>query len=158
VVTGHQSVEADRSGQASGAARTAVTHAEDLRAVPGQLALDDMRPSWDLYRRMLASPDVSPARRQATSWAMDELEQRMGPDWLERYFDARGHVPVEVNLGPAHRSALGNLLDFALRLAVLDGVPGAGKIQREMRTDLRDERRRHCALQLEVGALATRAG
>lgn len=107
---------------------------------------------------MLSSPDVSPARRKATSWALDELEQRMGPDWLERYYDARGHVPTEVNLGPAHRSALGNLLDFALRLAVLDGVPGAGKIQREMRKDLRDERRRHCALQLEVAALATRAG
>src|SRR5262249_58537029 len=117
-----------------------------LSAVPGQLPLDDMRPSWDLYRRMLAYPDVSPARREATSWALDELEQRMGSDWLGRYLDARGHVPVEVNLGPAHRSALGNLLDFALRLVVLDSVPGAGKIQREMRRDLRDERRRHCAL------------
>lgn len=55
-------------------------------------------------------------------------------------------------------SALGNLLDFALRLSVLDAVPGVGKVQREMRNDLRDDRRRHCALQLEVGVLAARAG
>jgi hypothetical protein len=135
-----------------------VTGASDLSAGQVQLGLDDMRPSWDLYRRMLDSPDVSPARRTATSWALDELEQCMGPDWLGRYFDACGHVPAEVNLGSAHRSALGNLLDFALRLAVLDRVPGAGKIQRDMRRDLRDERRRHCALQLEVGALGACAG
>ena len=82
----------------------------------------------------------------------------MGADWLERYWDVSGHVPYEVNLGSAHVSALGNLLDFALRFAVLDGVCGVGKIQREMRKDMRDDRRRHCALQLEVGALAARKG
>jgi hypothetical protein len=118
----------------------------------------DDRPSWDLYRRMLESSFVSPARREATLWALAELEQRMGADWLERYWRASGHVPSEVNLGSAHVSALGNLLDFALRLNVLDTVPGVGKVQREMRNDLRDDRRRHCALQLEVGALAARAG
>lgn len=59
----------------------------------------DDRPSWDLYRRMAESPHVSLARRQATLWALGELEQRMGPDWLERYWDRTGHVPEEVNLG-----------------------------------------------------------
>jgi hypothetical protein len=120
--------------------------------------LRDDRPSWDLYRRMLESPYVSSARREATLFALAELERRMGCDWLERYWDFSGHVPSEVNLGSAHVSALGNLLDFALRLTVLDAVPGVGKVQREMRKDLRDDRRRHCALQLEVGALAARAG
>lgn len=118
----------------------------------------DDRPSWDLYRKMLESPLVSPARRKATMWALAELERRMGEEWLGNYWDVSGHVPSEVNLGSAHVSALGNLLDFALRLNVLDAVPGVGKVQREMRNDLRDDRRRHCALQLEVGALATRAG
>lgn len=117
-------------------------------------AADD-RPSWDLYRRMAESPHVSLARRQATLWALGELEQRMGPDWLERYW---GHVPEEVNLGGAHEGALGSLLDFALRLQLLDGAPGAGSVQREMKRDLRDDRRRHSALQLEVAALAVRAG
>jgi hypothetical protein len=107
---------------------------------------------------MLESPLVSPARREATLWALAELERRMGADWLGRYWEVSGHVPSEVNLGSAHLSALGNLLDFALRLNVLDAVPGVGKVQREMRNDLRDDRRRHCALQLEVGALAVRAG
>jgi hypothetical protein len=59
----------------------------------------DDRPSWDLYRRMAESPHVSPARQQATLWALGELEQRMGPDWLKRYWDRTGHVPEEVNLG-----------------------------------------------------------
>jgi hypothetical protein len=118
----------------------------------------DDRPSWDLYRRMAESPHVSLARRQATLWALGELEQRMGPDWLERYWDRTGHVPEEVNLGGAHVGALGSLLDFALRLQLLDGAPGAASVQREMKRDLRDDRRRHSALQHEVAALAVRAG
>jgi hypothetical protein len=82
----------------------------------------------------------------------------MGKEWLGRYWDVSRHVPAEVNLGSAHVSALGNLLEFALRLSVLDTVSGVGKVQREMKNDLKDDRRRHCALQLEVGALAARAG
>src|SRR5262249_30281341 len=50
------------------------------------------------------------------------------------------------------------LLDFALRLSMLDAAPGVGKVQRAMRTDLQDDTRRHCALQLEVGTLAQRLG
>jgi hypothetical protein len=118
----------------------------------------DLQPSWALYRKMAQSPDINPARRQATTWALDELEHRMGANWLERYWETAGHVPSEVNLGSAHVSALGNLLDFALRLSVLDELPGIGKVQRAMRSDLKDDTRRHCALQLEVGALALRAG
>lgn len=124
----------------------------------GATAWHAPRPSWDLYRKMQDSPHVSPARRQATTWALDQLERRMGPDWLERYYQASGHVPTEINLGGAHVAALGNLLDIALRLAILDQVKGVGKVQKEMRTDLRDDRRRHCALQLEVGGLAAREG
>lgn len=101
---------------------------------------------------------LSPARRQAVLWALGELERRMGPDWLERYWESHGHVPEEVNLGGAHVVAFGHLLDLALRYHVLDGVPGLGRVQREMRKDLRDDRRWHSALQLEVAALGARAG
>jgi hypothetical protein len=91
-------------------------------------------------------------------WALGELERRMGPDWLERYWKCAGHVPEEVNLGFGHVAAFGSLLDLARRYHVLDGVPGVGRVQREMRKDLRDERRWHSALQLEVAALGMRAG
>ena len=47
----------------------------------------DDRPSWDLYREMLESPLVSSARREATLWALAELERRMGADWLRRYWE-----------------------------------------------------------------------
>ena len=87
----------------------------------------DLRPTWDLYRRMADSPNVRPARRDAVLWALGELERRMGPDWLERYWEAAGHVPAEVNLGSGHVAAFGNLLDLALRFHVLDGVPGSGR-------------------------------
>jgi hypothetical protein len=103
---------------------------------------------------MADSPNVRPARRDAVLWALGELERRMGPDWLERYWEAAGHVPAEVNLGSGHVAAFGNLLDLALRFHVLDGVPGIGKVQRDMRNDLRY----HSALQLEVAALGKRAG
>lgn len=119
---------------------------------------DDSRPTWDLYRKMADSPGVSPARRDAVLWALGELERRMGPDWLERYWETAGHVPAEVNLGSGHVAAFGNLLELALGYHVLDGAPGVGRVQREMRNDLRDERRWHSALQLEVASLGTRAG
>ncbi len=45
-----------------------------------------------------------------------------------------------------------------MRLQLLDGAPGAASVQREMKRDLRDDRRRHSALQLEVAASAVRAG
>lgn len=130
---------------------------DDSGAGPGRPGSIDP-PTFDLYRKMLNSPHVRPPRREAISWALDELERRMGADWLERYFEKAGHVPPEVNLGSAHVSATAKLLDFTLRFAVLDGLPGVGKIQKVMRNDVRDERRHHCALQLEVGALAARAG
>src|SRR5262245_41583411 len=110
-------------GKGGGQTRVTDSHA------PAQ----DDRPSWDLYRRLVESEFVSPARREATLWALAELERRMGEDWLGRYWDVSGHVPSEVNLGSAHVSALGNLLDFALRFSVLHAVPGVGKLQREMR-------------------------
>lgn len=118
---------------------------------------DGLRPSWDLYRS-LAESSKNQARRSAVIWALDQLEALMGPDWLERYFKKAGHVPTEVNLGSGHVTATGNLLDLALRYHVLQDVPGVGKVRNEMRADLRDERRWHSALQLEVGALAARAG
>jgi hypothetical protein len=124
---------------------------------PGWHGISDP-PSFGLYRKMLDSPHVRPPRREAISWALDELERRMGANWLERYWKKASHVPPEVNLGSAHVSALAKLLEFTLRFAVLDGLPGAGKVQKEMKNDVRDERRHHCALQLEVGALAARAG
>jgi hypothetical protein len=119
---------------------------------------NDLRPTWDLYRRMAESPKMTPARRRAVLWALEELEQRMGPDWLGRYWESAGHVPAEVNLGSGHVAAFGNLLDLALRFYVLDNVPGIGRVQREMRADLRDERRMHSALQLEVAALGLQTG
>jgi hypothetical protein len=118
----------------------------------------DDGPSWDTYRRIADSPGMNPARRKATLWALDELEQRMGRDWPGRYWDAAGHVPEEVNLGAVHVAALGSLLDLALRFHLLAASPGLGSVQKEMRTDLRDDRRRHAALQLEVGGLAVRYG
>jgi hypothetical protein len=121
-------------------------------------AVRDDRPSWDLYRKMADSPLSNPARRQATLWALQKLEERMGPDWLERYWEAAGHVPAEVNLGGAHVGALASLLELALRLYLLTGTPGIGSVRKEMRNDLRDDRRRHAALQLELAGLAMRSG
>jgi hypothetical protein len=55
---------------------------------------DDLKPTWDLYRRFAESSD-NQARREAVLWALDQLEALMGADWLERYFDRTGHVPEE---------------------------------------------------------------
>ena len=126
---------------------------EDAQAWRG----DDLKPTWNLYRRM-ADSMKNPARRQAVLWALDQLESLMGADWLERYFDKTGHVPEDVNLGAGHVAATGHLLDMALRYNIHAGCSGIAKVRKQMRADLQDERRWHCALQLEVGALAARAG
>lgn len=118
---------------------------------------DGLLPTWNLYRGMAQSME-NPARREAVLWALGQLENLMGPDWLERCFDHTGHVPAEVNLGCAHIAATGHLLDLALRYYVLEGVPGVDVVRAEMRGDVRDERRWHSALQLEVAALAARDG
>ena len=57
---------------------------------------DELRPTWDLYRRMASCTDIRPARRDAVLWALGQLERRMGPDWLERYWESAGHVPAEL--------------------------------------------------------------
>lgn len=66
----------------------------------------ELRRSWGLYRDMARSPFVNPARRRATLWALDEVERRMGSDWLERYWDRAGHLPATAGGAsePARRS------------------------------------------------------
>ena len=53
----------------------------------------ELRRSWGLYRDMARSPFVNPARRRATLWALDEVERRMGSDWLERTGTVPGTCP-----------------------------------------------------------------
>ena len=113
---------------------------EDRRTCPIQAHLPKMiGPPGISIEGMLESALVSPARREATLYGpWPSLSE--GAGWDETgsaYREVSEHVPSEVNLGSAHVSALGNLLDFALRLSVLDAVPGVGKVQREMRNDLR---------------------
>jgi hypothetical protein len=82
----------------------------------------------------------------------------MAPDWLERYWESAWARARGGESGVWARGRLWNLPDLALQYHLLDGVPGIGRVQRQMRKDLRDERRRHSALQLEVAALGPRAG
>ena len=75
---------------------------------------DDLKPTWNLYRRMAESM-LNSARRQVVLWALDQLEGLMGAGWLGRYFEKAGHVPEDVNLGAGHVAATRHLLDMALR-------------------------------------------
>src|SRR5260370_21862007 len=79
---------------------------------------DGLRPTWNLYRGMAQSTQ-NPARREAVLWALGQLENLMGPDWLERYFDHTGHLPAEVNLGSPHWAAPLHPLELPPRYCML---------------------------------------
>ena len=54
--------------------------------------------------------------------------------------------------------AFSHLLEFGLRLELLQGVAGFARVRRTLKTDVRDQARRHALMQLEIASLATRAG
>jgi hypothetical protein len=88
-------------------------------------------------------------------WALKTLERELGSRWPEDVFDATGSAPSEV-FAYGYAIEFAHLLEFALRLTILRQRPGYGTVLRDLRKDLRHERKYHSVLQLEVAALAQR--
>lgn len=73
------------------------------------------------------------------------------------FWHATGFAPGIVH-APWHGVAFDELVDLALRVADTAGIAGRAKLRRVTRTDLTGDRLLHSSLQLEVAALARRAG
>jgi hypothetical protein len=94
------------------------------------------------------------AWRQAAAWALDRLEARLGHEWpalvIERSPD---HSAGELAWTPGNTIAYVNLLEFALRIELLDGIPGHAKARRAIAKDPRPDQLVHAGIQHEVAAL-----
>lgn len=110
-----------------------------------------------LQRRMDQSPR-SLAWREAGRWALSSVERHLGRGWLAKYAERGQPIPAELTEAGSDVEALSHLLDLGLRLELLQNVAGTGQVRNTLKTDLRAEVRRHALVQLEVAALAQRAG
>jgi hypothetical protein len=115
-------------------------------------------PNWQLWRGEMQRSQRSETEKTAGLWALDVLASMLGSDWPERTFESEGSVPSEVLGAATHVLYFAQLLDLALRLELLRGVTGIQTVVRDLRQDLRFDRRAHSAIQLEVAGLAARAG
>jgi hypothetical protein len=97
------------------------------------------------------------AWRQAGSWALGQMRVTLGDAWVERCWGAEGRVPGELLMASGYTVAFGFLLEWALRLHLLQNLAGMGYLRRALRKHLDQAWRRHAALQLEVAALGLRA-
>jgi hypothetical protein len=82
---------------------------------------------------------------------------RLGEDWPERSWTPYG-LPSGFALAGFHTLAHCELLELALRLSLLDDLPGRGQVQRALRGDAASSQVMHARIQLEVAALAQRIG
>ncbi len=115
-------------------------------------------PSWDLLRRLLDNRQHSVAWRDDGRWAIDTLESTLGIDWPSRAAEADPGLFRPMLWGASHVVAYAELLEFALRLQLLQSVAGMARLRRSMRADLRAEQHYHTRLQLEVASLAIATG
>lgn len=116
------------------------------------------RPDWSLWRHLMRRSNRSPAGIETGLWAMDVLEKALGSDWPGRVRRREGTVPPEVAWSSAHAAAFAELVELALRLKLLENVPGIARVRQDLRRNLEGHRRLHAGVQLEVASLAMMAG
>jgi hypothetical protein len=114
---------------------------------------------WETLRVVMAGAHGrSAAWAEVGRWALDTLAERLGPAWPStvRAKSPDGNAP-ELGLAAAHVIAYTSLVERALRLVLLEEVPGRADLRRVIERDPRPEQLVHADLQLEVAALALRA-
>jgi hypothetical protein len=114
-------------------------------------------PNWATWCELMERSHRSAAGKLAGVWALNVLEETLGPHWPEDLLESTGSVPSVV-FGYAYAYEFARLLELALRLTILRSTPGYGAVRRDLRRDHRHERRHHSTIQLEVAALAARLG
>jgi hypothetical protein len=122
--------------------------------------LDASPPTWDDYEALLERANRGPAYHEAAAWALTELRDVLGDDWLRRAAESERPPPLLrqlVSLG-WHTLALAEVLEWALRLRLVRELPGAAKLRRDLVRNAMEGRTLHTALQLAVAAPAVRLG
>lgn len=113
--------------------------------------------SWSAFRARMEASDLSDEGRTAALWAIDVLAPILEDAWL-RGSDEAGSIPSEILYAESHTSALCELIELALFLHLLEGRPGMAAIRRDLKRDLRADRRVHTRSLLELACLAAGKG
>jgi hypothetical protein len=114
--------------------------------------------SWDAIGELIDRSGRGEAWARTGRWALDVLRARLGEEWPTKARRADPPVPPWSALPwiGGHALALAEVLELALRLELLDDVPGIADVRRELSRDVTAGRSLHSALQLEVAGLAHR--
>jgi hypothetical protein len=116
--------------------------------------------TWDIVRDMLARVTARPpAWTHAATWTVDTLESRLGDDWPALVMaKSPDRSAGDLAFFAGHTIAYAHILEFALRLVLLDGIRGHAKVRRAIATDPRPDQLSHVTMQLELAGLALQRG
>jgi hypothetical protein len=92
--------------------------------------------------------------RAAGVWALEVLESQLSSDWLAKSIQREGSPPSEVTSASFHAVAYAELLTLAASLELGKQIPGMARIRSSLKTDFREESRRHAFAQIELAMLA----
>lgn len=119
--------------------------------------MDVPEPTWAMLREQMSRPGLPEAWRRTGTWCIDALAEVLGSEWPVDAWK-RDELPAFIAMPWAHRQAMLEFTEFALRMRILADTPGAAPVRRECRTDRRRARAAGTQLQLEVAGLALEAG
>lgn len=115
-------------------------------------------PSWALVRALMDRPSQPTNRREVGLWAVDRLEQYLGPDWAGLAFANDPSLRHLLVWSGAHVDAVFFVVELAVRLELLNDVPGIAKIRSQLKTDVKYALAGHAQLQLETATFARQSG
>jgi hypothetical protein len=113
--------------------------------------------TWDAWsRRVHTAPSLTDVGRRCILTSVTGIADYLRADWLDR-FQGAGLPLLSMQwwLNDAPH-VYARILEFGLRLKLLEGTPGFGKLRNTMANDLGSFR--HALLQIEVASLASRDG
>ncbi len=115
-------------------------------------------PTWDDYECLLGRAQRGTAYHEAAAWALTELREVLGDDWLRRAAESDRPPPLTRQLAclSGHTLALAEVIEWALRLRLVRELPGAAKLRRDLVGNVTEGRTLHTALQLNVATTAIR--
>lgn len=120
--------------------------------------------SWQTYRDLLSASGRGQAWSRAGLWAVDVLAERLDERWpavaLKRSQRDQCALPLRISLVLLSHDvlALADVVEWAARLQLIDGVPGSADARRPLASDVTEARIRHTDLQLQLAGAAARLG
>jgi hypothetical protein len=100
----------------------------------------------------MANSPRSDEGRTAGMWAIDQLHSALGDQWLIK------QAPEDLLWSPYHAGGFSELLDLGLKLHFLRDASGMTSLLKDLGKDVKQGRRVHSRLMLEVAGLASQHG